>query len=928
MKTRKPRKPAKPPARTPGTDPPATMSVSVRQVLQTPRPQQEPDRRRLQRSFVVSRSADPLELEADQAVAAVVAGHDLRDPPTQGVPPDAAAGPPASATLQPSRAVGGDAVGGGSVGVPSLVHETLRSAGQPLDERVRTYFERRLGWDFGQVRIHTDSRAAESAAAVEALAYTVGTHIAFGRGQYEPSSPGGRTLLAHELIHTMQQEGATASPSLRVSAHDGAVEREAHQVAVDETRRPRRLQRTVLQRQPTPQCVAAMRRPVRSDFATGRLAEAAIITQFEARYGPNQRHILPDASAGPMRTGGPSSVIPPQVFDITAGSLRGSGRPDLAVRSRTGRAMLLAEIKSANYSEFVAGEAQLLNYIDKGNSPDNEELRRRLGVMVFAPMLPRRFRLPRTVQVARRRFRVMWCGPGMILYQETRASRRRQQRRRRAEERRRQAEERRRVQREARQRRVDEGRGTARASKRRPAPARAGAFNFGFGISIMSSGVGAGNVGVGISIMSEGVTVGTVSAGVVYDSQGAAVGTVGAGVSVRSEAAAAGVAGAGLSRETSAAGAGIAAAGSVEESQVTAAGAAGAGRARGVVGTAGTEDAEGERAADDTTDSAGSARQREAEAAPAEVGVRPRPGAAVTAAPEAASEEGAGTTAESRDEQRGAEGASQPGGTGHGLAVAGIAPEALNVAVAHAARLDALLQQASPAQRSLMQRLVQTSPNGLYTVPAFEWLQLLMTATEGISDEDLAYLETLDWQPANVTGEQLRERVRRALSRRRVGQPPEQGDVAGPATPARSREGPPPERQREATAGSGAGLPDSEPREQEVTQEERAELIRRLRRRAQGWEWSQHRTRSWVLTYDVQHEDVFDKSFSARFYVDDLTPQYEMRRVTADVQVRRTRQDRLVFLEIERSSVIVASDVAHGTLDGSAFVGLRLEAGP
>src|SRR5262249_50639471 len=71
-----------------------------------------------------------------------------------------------------------DAAESAAAEAPSLVHEVLRSPGQPLDAATLTYFEPRFGRDFSHVRIHTDARAAESARAVNALAYTVGRHIA------------------------------------------------------------------------------------------------------------------------------------------------------------------------------------------------------------------------------------------------------------------------------------------------------------------------------------------------------------------------------------------------------------------------------------------------------------------------------------------------------------------------------------------------------------------------------------------------------------------------------------------------------------------------------------------------------------------------------------------------------------------------------
>lgn len=113
---------------------------------------------------------------------------------------------------------------------PSIVHHALGSGGQPLDAGARAFFESRMGHDFSRVRIHTGSTAAESADAVGALAYTVGPDIVFGAGRYAPSTTDGRALLAHELVHTMQQRSATGT-NLRISAPDDASERQADLVA-------------------------------------------------------------------------------------------------------------------------------------------------------------------------------------------------------------------------------------------------------------------------------------------------------------------------------------------------------------------------------------------------------------------------------------------------------------------------------------------------------------------------------------------------------------------------------------------------------------------------------------------------------------------------------------------------------------------------
>jgi len=88
----------------------------------------------------------------------------------------------------------------------SPVLDVLSSGrGQPLDAGVRADMEGRLGHDFGDVRVHTDSAASESARSVGAHAYTVGHDVVFQRDAYDPASQAGRTTLAHELTHVVQQ---------------------------------------------------------------------------------------------------------------------------------------------------------------------------------------------------------------------------------------------------------------------------------------------------------------------------------------------------------------------------------------------------------------------------------------------------------------------------------------------------------------------------------------------------------------------------------------------------------------------------------------------------------------------------------------------------------------------------------------------------
>jgi len=86
---------------------------------------------------------------------------------------------------------------------------SIRGGGQPLSGSVRAFFEPRFGHDLSQVRMHTDSKAAESAGMINAQAYTIGRDVVFGAGQYLPETSKGNRLLAHELTHVVQQTGSS-----------------------------------------------------------------------------------------------------------------------------------------------------------------------------------------------------------------------------------------------------------------------------------------------------------------------------------------------------------------------------------------------------------------------------------------------------------------------------------------------------------------------------------------------------------------------------------------------------------------------------------------------------------------------------------------------------------------------------------------------
>ena len=138
---------------------------------------------------------------------------------------------------------------------PPIVHEVLRSPGQPLDPAARAFMESRFGHDFGKVRVHTDSIAARSADAVEAHAYTVGSDVVFGSGRYTPTGRDGQRLLAHELAHVAQQrDGGMVGAAIPIgtpgSRHEREADRAAHQLVRGRVATPLAAAPLQLSRQP------------------------------------------------------------------------------------------------------------------------------------------------------------------------------------------------------------------------------------------------------------------------------------------------------------------------------------------------------------------------------------------------------------------------------------------------------------------------------------------------------------------------------------------------------------------------------------------------------------------------------------------------------------------------------------------------------
>ena len=139
----------------------------------------------------------------------------------------------AASILRLQRTVGNGGVGALLEEQRSPVHNVVKSGGgSPLAPDIHAEMSARLGHDFSDVRVHTDSQADDSARSVNAHAYTVGSDVVFQRGGYDPSSDNGKRMLAHELTHVVQQrsgpvDGTPSAGGIKISDPADRFEREA-----------------------------------------------------------------------------------------------------------------------------------------------------------------------------------------------------------------------------------------------------------------------------------------------------------------------------------------------------------------------------------------------------------------------------------------------------------------------------------------------------------------------------------------------------------------------------------------------------------------------------------------------------------------------------------------------------------------------------
>jgi hypothetical protein len=169
--------------------------------------------RPMQTSLKISQPEDSSELEADRVADEVMRALSPPPPVQRHSVPGAAQRKCESCARAEQTAPESDR---------SLITRSAGSGGEPLDYDTRVLMESRLGRDFGGVRIHAGADASEAARRVSARAYTIGSDIVFGAGQYAPGSSGGLKLIAHELAHVVQQ-GHAVNPSRLAVADAGAI---------------------------------------------------------------------------------------------------------------------------------------------------------------------------------------------------------------------------------------------------------------------------------------------------------------------------------------------------------------------------------------------------------------------------------------------------------------------------------------------------------------------------------------------------------------------------------------------------------------------------------------------------------------------------------------------------------------------------------
>ena len=292
-----------------------------------------------------------------------------------------------STRISRKRAAGQGGDSAAAPPAPPSVYAALASPGRPLDAVSRAYFEPRLGVGLESVRVHDDAAAASSASDVSARAYTVGHDIVLAGGSYRHDDPAARSVLAHELVHVLQQ-----TPD-----------------------------RPVLQRFPA--CSRLL------NARDGAFVAEAAVQEYLAEelegVGETQRELrIPGGSAAPWRTDGrDDTVIDPQHVHEWI-----SGQVDVALQRPGDLALQFLEVKRASWPGAEFAENQVVNYVDKGNAAIfnvQGDWRRRTrnpnAIVTSVREMPQSTYVPPQGPVRRHGQQVMlaWCRSGVMVFKSS-----------------------------------------------------------------------------------------------------------------------------------------------------------------------------------------------------------------------------------------------------------------------------------------------------------------------------------------------------------------------------------------------------------------------------------------------------------------------------------------------------------------------------
>ncbi len=182
----------------------------------------------IQTKLTVSNPGDASEREADRVADVVMRMPDpqLQRKPNRAVGPTREEGEDAKDLPRPAdeekRLIQTKSLAGQSLDQSPQLSATvaanlqaMQGSGSPLSHETRSFFEPRFGANFSQVRVHTNERAAQSASALSARAFTTNRDIVFGAGEYSPETHSGQRLLSHELAHVVQQGAGGSAGSIQ-----------------------------------------------------------------------------------------------------------------------------------------------------------------------------------------------------------------------------------------------------------------------------------------------------------------------------------------------------------------------------------------------------------------------------------------------------------------------------------------------------------------------------------------------------------------------------------------------------------------------------------------------------------------------------------------------------------------------------------------